>query len=422
MSNFLAIATVTATLCKTMQEAINLDSGDLGATVSSVRPDGMAETDKKTTANVFLYQVNPNLAWRNSDLPTRKKGGELIQNPRVALDLYYLFTFFGDETQLAPQRMLGSVVRAIHGRPILSRKMVEKTINDQSYSYLAESDLHHEVELVKFTPLNFNLEELSKLWSVFFQTPYALSVAYRGTVVLIESNGVPASPLLVKARKLISLPFRKPVVERVFSTGDANQPLLAEDELIITGNQLTGEITRVRIGEAEINILEGRETRIKVRIAPQSLRAGALGLQVLHFIRKKNGEEMPSAESTVFPIVLCPKIVGDTVVMNPSQDADSGTWSAWVTVPLSPTPREGQRARLLLNEQKDDNPASYVFSLAPLEEDTALLTFHVKGMKAGKYLVRVVVDGAESPLETDNDSNSPTFGRYVRPEMLIGTG
>ena len=33
-----------------------------------------------------------------------------------------------------------------------------------------------------------NLEELSKLWSVFFQTPYALSIAYQASVVLIEPD------------------------------------------------------------------------------------------------------------------------------------------------------------------------------------------------------------------------------------------
>src|SRR5690606_16023724 len=62
------------------------------------------------------------------------------------------------------------------------------------------SNLADAVEQIKFTPLTLSLEELSKLWSVFFQAPYALSVAYQGTVVLIESEESPHSPLPVLRR------------------------------------------------------------------------------------------------------------------------------------------------------------------------------------------------------------------------------
>jgi hypothetical protein len=49
------------------------------------------------------------------------------------------------------------------------------------------------IERIKLTPLTLSLEDLSKLWSVFFQVPYALSIAYEASVVLIE----PSTPLAV---------------------------------------------------------------------------------------------------------------------------------------------------------------------------------------------------------------------------------
>jgi hypothetical protein len=67
-----------------------------------------------------------------------------------------------------------------------------------SQTFLTGSNLADSIEQVKFTPLPLTVDELSKIWSTFFQTPYALSVAYQATVVLIESDnsGPAALPVL----------------------------------------------------------------------------------------------------------------------------------------------------------------------------------------------------------------------------------
>ena len=85
---------------------------------------------------------------RNRDLPTRNSDGELVQRPRVALDLHYLLTFYGDEMLLEPQRMLGNVALALHTTPVLTRKMIENSIVNSDYQFLAESNLAGEIELV----------------------------------------------------------------------------------------------------------------------------------------------------------------------------------------------------------------------------------------------------------------------------------
>src|SRR5436309_11922535 len=98
MSNFLAVATVTAALTEFIQAAIGPDVG--AASVTTTRPDGSGTGTPATSVNVYLYQVTPNAAFGNVDLPTRRANGDLVQRPQAALDLHYLLTFLGDEGKL----------------------------------------------------------------------------------------------------------------------------------------------------------------------------------------------------------------------------------------------------------------------------------------------------------------------------------
>ncbi|MFN2624138.1 MAG: Pvc16 family protein, partial [Chthoniobacterales bacterium] len=99
---------------------------------------------------------------------------------------HYLLSFYGNEAKLEPQRLLGGITQRLTSRPILSDTMINAMLADAAFNFLAGSDLADEGEAVRFTPMGLSLEELSKLWSVFFQTPYALSVAYQASTVFIE--------------------------------------------------------------------------------------------------------------------------------------------------------------------------------------------------------------------------------------------
>ena len=210
MSSHLAVATVTATLRRRLQAAIVVDVPDVDATVTTTRP-----TDTKNGGgpapgvNIFLYQVTANPAWRNADLPSRSADGRLVQRPQVALNLDYLLSFSGDEAQLVPQRLLGSVVRAMHVQPVLNRALIQETIEDPSLPYLQDATLADQVEPVKFTPITLSMEEVSKLWSVFLHTPYALSVTYQASVVLIESDDTPQPAAPVTKPQVDVQPFHQ---------------------------------------------------------------------------------------------------------------------------------------------------------------------------------------------------------------------
>ena len=428
MSNFLAIATVTATLSQLIQAAIAADVP--GATVSTIRPDGNGGNNiPDIGVNLYLYQVTPNVAWRNADLPSRNSDGQLVQRPRAAFDLHYLLTFYGNEAQLEPQRLVGSVVRTLHAQPLLTRQMIRSTITNPSFNYLASSDLADEIEAVKFTPFPLSLEELSKLWSVFFQTPYTLSLAYQGMVVFIEGAQATRPTLPVRERAVHVRSFHQPVIESVESQAGAGQPIVMGSTLVIRGKRLRGEVTRVRVGGVEVTPAPQSvsDTEIVVPI-PASLRAGVQGAQVSHQILMGNPPLPHSGiESNVAAFVLRPTINrrpddSDDITVSPPVVAPDQTRSADVFVVVTPRIGVGQRAVLLMNETGAAPQArSYSFANRPLtlppgQIDTDTITFHISGVAAGQYLVRVQVDGAESPLLMNADPNDP---RYERPRVTI---
>ena len=430
MSNHLAIATVTFVLGQIIDAAAK--DAVPGAGVTTQRPDALNDNagPPQPPVNLYLYQVSPNGAWRTDDLPTRGSNGELIRRPQAALDLFYLLTFFGDETELEPQRILGSVATALHSRPVLTREKIRSAIQtvvdaDPTH-FLAGSDLADQVELVKFSPLPLNLEELSKLWSVFLQTPYSLSVAYQGSVVLLEADGAPRQAPPVRERNVYVEPFRRPVILQILSRSGpaeppvADQPILSTDDLIIGGKELRGDDTRVMVGGVEVTSFEeSSNTRIILPI-PATLRAGARTVRVVH--RAMMGTPpTPHAgvESNAVVFELRPRVVPPVSVANPEGTGDEPR-SADITVQLDPEVGKTQRVTLLLNEShppQGGSPRSYSFEAPPRQpvgpETSASITIPVSGIAPGHYLVRVRVDGAESLLGQDSS------GEYDSPEVEI---
>lgn len=413
MSNFLALATVTATLQRLLQAAVQDDVD--GAVVSTVRPDGASEGLPAVGVNVYLYQVTPNASWRNHDLPTRSRGGSLVQRPTMALDLHYLLTFYGDESTFEAQRVMGSALRTLLTRPVLNRRMVEETVaaaraSDPDHP-LASSDLASSVESVKFSPVPLTLEELSRLWSVFFQTAYTLSMAYTGTVVLLESEETPGRPLPVRERRIGVFPFQRAVLEAAVSPLGDLQPVEMGGELLLRGTGLSGPVARVRVGPADLVPVDGSVTSSSMRVllTPPTLRAGVQAVQVVYH---------DGSTSTVVPVVLRPVIA-----------VGGGATSSSVPVSFDPPVGRRQAVRLFLNEldaPPDREPLAHVFDAPPdngiaegAPDAAGLVTFPIRGVEAGNWLVRVEVAGAESVPLVDEVEGSPTFGRYVAPAVTI---
>jgi hypothetical protein len=406
MSNAQAIATVTATLSQLIQEEIQVDVP--GAIVSTVRPDIAGNNSAEAKVNIFLYQVTTNASLRNLDLPSRRSDGSLSQKPKAALDLHYLLTFYGDETTLKPQLLLGSTVRTLHSEPQLTRLRITSVVN--SLSYLTGSTLADDPELVKFTPLPLSIEELSKLWSVLLTTPYALSMIYVATVVLIESDESPAIARPVKTPMLYVMPFRQPIIEQVISQKDIDQPgvihpIVVGDKLVLIGRQLQSDdptiTTQVQIGVTPVTTTNAGTNRLSF-VVPNTLQAGIQGVQVVQKLLLGNPAVPHNGfESNVVPFVLRPVV--NSVSKSNVVDKGGGLFSVKFTVTLTPQVGTTQRAVLVLNSVPGTTPPvawSFVSDSHTAATDTLTFSSSEVVVSAATYLVSVQIDGAQSVVDS----------------------
>jgi len=383
-----------------------------GASVTTARPNGSAAAPAPAI-NIFLYQVIPNAAYRNADLPTRRGDGQLVQRPQAALTLHYLLSFFGDDTTLEPQRLLGAAVRQLHAHPLITAQDIVQTIANPPYdAVLPASNLADQVDVVRFTPLGYSLEELSKLWSIFFQSPYVLSMAYQASVVLIETDDAARPALPVQTRNLYVLPFRQPTIERVIAQTGENAPIVATSTLVIEGKQLRAEVTRIVIGGAEFAPADVAPERVLLAL-PAGLRPGVHALQVMQPIRMglpAPGTPHRGIESNVASFVLRPQITAPVVVTTvPNPQGGAPLAALQITTDL--TIGRNQRVVLLLNSTAAVNAAAFSFLAPARGADGNSLTVAIAALPAGQYFVRLQIDGAESLL--DLDSLSPSFGPTV---------
>jgi hypothetical protein len=402
MSNYLAVATVTATLQRELQSVIGTDVG--GARATTVRPDTPDGGVPQVGVNIFLYEIAPNAVLRNMDLPTRGGNGQAaVQRPVAALDLHYLLSFYGED-DLGAQRVLGSVVRHLHSHPLLTRKIVQDTVSDPLYSaFLGRSNLADAVDFVRFSPLSLSLEELSKLWSIFFQTPYALSAAYRAAVVFIEEELAPVTALPVRERQVFVVPFQQPFIENVDP-----QIIASGATLTITGRNLRGDVTKIKFGDALATPAAPDVSNDQIKIAlPGALQPGVRTAQVIHdFDFGTSQEPHRGFESNVAPFILQPTI---TTPM-PVTVAHGGTLTLDFAAPVA---RE-QSVALLLNS--DTNNYTIPRTWPQNNPATASsLDFEIPA-SAGPddYFLRVRVDGAESKLDVDAITKE-----YIGPTVTI---
>jgi hypothetical protein len=449
MSSALAIASVTAVLRDLLNNGlIDHDvSATLGnVTVSTLSPDRIDPTDQNQPSqlNLFLYQVTPNASWRNVGLPSRNGNGERITNPPLALNLHYLLTAYG-ALDLHAEILLGYGMQLLHETPVLTRNAIRTALAPPSQviggvnlppqmQALFTSELAEQVEQIKIVPETLNTEEISRLWSVLGGR-YKPTVVYQASVVLIESKQSTKSALPVRARNIYAMPFNQPVIEELKSqatTGApivSNQPILAGQNLVITGRGLRADDVRVNIGGIERKPAEANVTDVQIISAiPAELQAGVQGVQVIH--RNLMGTPPVShrgVESNLEAFVLRPSIDPANIVFTagPGAQAISGT----VIVSVNPPVGDQQRVVLLLNQFiPTSSPPSEIKSeaysfVAPSRTPVSppigppgssqSIAIPIQGVKVGTYLVRLQVDGAESVLEADAN------GRFNSPQVTI---
>lgn len=441
MSTVLAIASVTQVLKDLLNDGL-IDHDITGitggnVTVTALPPDRIdtTSTNEQSQLNLFMYQATPNPGWSNVGLPSLNGRGERISNPPLALDLHYLLTAYS-ANELHTEILLGYGMQLLHETPVLVRDAIRRSLAPPvpvggglppTLQALSTSELAEQVEQIKLTPEVLSTEELSKLWAAF-QAKYRPTAAYMATVVLIESRKSTKPALPVQARNIYIIPFHQPLIEKIKSQSASGAPIvehqkiLAGYNLVIEGKQLSNDVVNINVNGRELTPVPTDITDNQIKVAlPADLSAGIQGIQVIH--QTLMGTPLAphrGVESNIAAFVLSPRIA--SVNITNVQGTGTALRSGEIQLTLNPAVNPTQRVILLLNEfTTGDTTAtlqSYSFHAPPRTlgsppAPTDDITIPISGVKAGIYLVRIQVDGAESPLGTDST------GKYNAPQITI---
>ena len=435
MAGPFAIAAVTAVLKDLLNDGMaNHDLSPIGnVAVTALPPDRIPVTtaDEKSHLNVFLFQVAPNLGWRNVGLPSRSSTGERLTNPPLALDLRYLVTAYGKE-EFHADALLGFAMHVLHETPVITRAMINATLKPAlpggvtlppGLGMISTSDLSEQVELVKITPAYLGAEEMSRLWSAM-QAKYRPTAVYNLSVVLIEADRPTKSALPVlkqgddgrgpRAQGNLLPPF--PEIYGLTLPNNQDAALLG-DTVTVTGHHFAGDTRKPADVTVAVRLVSLRLAAPVVIAVPIGSRADGM----LTFVVPNTPAALPAGvyslavgvttvaapSETGFskdvPLVIAPRITGGlgAPIVRTAVDAVTGLGTATIVITCAPEVLPEQRALLVLGTRE-------ILS-EPHPAQTATLTFVATGRAAGDYTVRLRVDGAESILIDRSDPNDLKF-------------
>ncbi|MER6307689.1 DUF4255 domain-containing protein [Streptomyces sp. NPDC001657] len=438
MSTGFALAAVTAVFRNRLLQhfaAAQLTGPAANVTVSALPPDRITVgSNEVPQLNLFLYQVTPNAAWRNVGLPAADSSGAPMDAPPLALDLHYLLTTYGAD-MYAGEIILGHALRALHDEPVLGRDVIRNALDPGGHDpalppELKSAGLADQLELVRFTPAVLTPEEVSKLWAAM-QAHYRPSVAYTAGVVLIDSSRARrrALPVAGPAATTTTRPHLPPVLDAV-ENATLHAPITPASTIVLHGRGFGSQGT-VLLGEFEHSLTPAEVTAsaltLTLRDVAPKLAAGVIPVQVRMEVPLEDASSGKLTGFTPYPsnsvaFVLVPVItvtaqITGTETVN-GQPVASGTIEVAVEPPVTAT----RRVSLLLNEISPPagRKAHHTALDAPADNgvpagaaDTTAITFPFQRVPRGSYVVRLSVDGAESPLGQDSS------GRYTVPGVNL---
>jgi Pvc16 N-terminal domain len=446
MSNELAVASVSFVLVDLLNNG--LIDRDIGSAVGEVIVSALApdlvdsQQNGKSRLNLFLYNITQNEGWRNVNYPSRNAAGERIDNPPLALNLHYLMTAYGAE-QFHAEILLGYGMHLLHETPVLARNAIRRSLAAPSQVAsggglpgtmlnLFTSDLADQVELIKIWPQTLSTEEISRLWTAF-QAKYRPTAAYQVSVVLIQSTASTKKALPVQSRSVTAVPFQKPVIDRILSRENPNsptadQPILAGYELVLNGSELKGQITTVLFGTVEVTPAAADTSASTIIVAlPGTLQPGTQSVTVVQSLLL-GSPPVPHRTIESDPAVFVLRASIQNVALLDLQGTGSQPRSGQLQITLDLAVGATQTVLVMLNQllpsgSSTGSPLAYSFPVPPrialdspppnLPPPTNVLSVAFAGVVAGDYLIRVQVDGAESPLTQGGD------GRLIGPKVAI---
>ncbi|MET0936670.1 MAG: DUF4255 domain-containing protein [Luteibacter sp.] len=417
MSTALAVAAVTQALKNLLADGVLDDhvTGSVGdVLISALPPDRIATegVNAKSQLNLFLYQVTENAAWRNMELPTRDRQGDRVANTPLALNLHYLLMAYGAK-ELHSEILLGYGMQVLHETPLLPRKGLRKALAGVTatdvppqLTAIAASNLADQFEIVKLSPEVLSTEEISRLWTAF-GAKYRPSVAYVASCVIIQRTDALRAARPVATSNLLVVPLQRPGILDV-------QPstIAVGGTLVLTGAQLYAPGVRVVFPkETVVPDPGGTMERLTVKV-PGTLYAGVNTVAVTQPVdfHTPDGATREGAQSNVVAFMLVP-----TPGAVPLTIARGGT----LTVTVTPPVRYDQDADIIIGDvairvpPRPAPPDPWPSPLPPGWGTTPGVSVVVPAtVPLGAALLRVRVDGAESPL-------LPVGGPFTSPSIQV---
>lgn len=346
MSNYLALAAVTSGFARLITRAIqsvpNLSAApELRIGRPPVDPGFVG-------ANLFLYRTAPSRARRNDDLVSRDSGGAPVRRPQAALDLDYLISFYGSDARLEPHRLMGSTIALLHAYPLLTAADIRAAIDALGPDgVLLGADADQQIEPVRFTMAPLDIEQMHRVWSLYNALPYAMSVGYTGSTVLLDAD---VAPTRAPPARAVAIRVRPAMPPRIEALVPPVVPYGAGARLTVSGSGF-GSSPRVAfaslVAPAAI-VPAGLDVTL-----PPGLRAGVNAVRVIVAADDDAGADPASgaavlAESADALFVLAPR-VADGAAYRRLADPRGGAPLETVTVNLAPHPGLAQPVQLFLH-------------------------------------------------------------------------
>lgn len=173
---------ITSSLFKgatdSMKRILNTDPELLPLAFEYASPADVKLEAQETIA-LFLYSIVPNAYMRNTG-PTilnRDANSVDIRAQDVILDLHFMITAYGPGKE-SEFGILERVIQVLHDNPVISG------------DHLSVGLVENENSEVRIEPVNIGMDDLNKLWSIFPQKSYRLSVFYQLTPVRMISSRI----------------------------------------------------------------------------------------------------------------------------------------------------------------------------------------------------------------------------------------
>lgn len=414
MGNFLAFASVTATISYILEE-VNRDIP--GIRISTKPLDAIDVQNPVNGLNIFLYLVSPTTSVDAVDTLVIDKAGRPTNNPSLSLDLHYIITATSSENEdLIAQKILASAMRVLNNHPVLGRDLIRKAVRNKEG--LEFSDLADQIDDVRLALNPLSIKDLTEIWSKFPNANFRSSIAYTAQVVILDSKIVEELPgIIASIDQSHIVQLKSPSIDRI----DPQVLEYAPDaRMAIIGNNLKGPAVYVEFGgnvsSMQVRPADISDMRVMVGL-PTDIEPGMLTVRINHRLRHVNEKEE--------------QIIGKRSILQSNS-------SPFVLAPRILAPRQGRVARGNDLEVEFEPPVSRekavivylgdsAFPASPTKSSKSMVDSKVGRVKftvpedtpLGLYLLRVAVDGATSLLMTDENPRSPSFRKSIGPYVKV---